>query len=184
MKLILDFFPLAVFFLAYKFGNIMLATAAIVIATLLSLLISYLKDRRIAIAPMVSGIIITVFGSLTLALHDNRFIMMKPTLINLMFAAILLGGIARRKFLLKPLLESALSLTEHGWRVLTLRWAVFFVFLAGLNEIIWRNFSEDFWVNFKVFGFFPLTLLFTAAQYPLMRRCEIPTPEAHSEPSE
>lgn len=170
MRLFLDFFPLAAFFIAFKLGGLMVATAALMVCSLISLAITYLKDRKIALNPLISGIVITIFGGLTLALHDDAFIKMKPTLVNLLFAAILIGGLAMKKPLLKPLLDSALQLSDRGWKLLSLRWALFFIFLAGLNECIWRNFPLDFWVNFKVFGMLPLTLIFMACQYPLILR--------------
>lgn len=170
MKFFLDFFPLAAFFVAHKLGGLMVATATLMLCSVVSLAITYLKDRKIAVNPLVSGILVTLFGGLTLALQDDTFIKMKPTLLNLLFAAILAGGLAMKKPLLKPLLSSALQLSDRGWTLLSLRWALFFVFLAGVNEIIWRNFSEDFWVNFKVLGMLPLTLLFMACQYRLITR--------------
>lgn len=170
MKLFLDFFPLAIFFVVYKLSGLMAATAAIMVASLLSLMITYIKEKKISPSPLITGVIVTVFGGLTLYLHDDTFIKMKPTIINLLFAAILTGGLLMKKPLVKSLLSSALPLSDRGWYLLTFRWAVFFVFLAMLNEVVWRNFSESFWVNFKVFGMFPLTLLFLLCQIPLIQK--------------
>lgn len=171
MKLLLDFFPLAVFFGVYKFGGgLMPATAALIGCTLISLVITYIKERKLALNPLISGVVIAIFGGLTLYLNDAIFIKMKPTLVNLVFATILLGGLALKKSPLKPLLDSALTLDNAGWQKLTLRWGIFFIFLAVLNEMIWRNYSEAFWVNFKVFGMMPLTLIFMLCQYPLIMR--------------
>lgn len=170
LKMLLDIGPLAVFFLAYRFSGVFAATAAIMVSTVISLAITYWIEKKIAVMPLVSGIIISVFGTLTLVLHDEMFIKMKPTLVNLIFASILLGGVYFKKSLLKYVLGSALSLGDAGWRILSLRWGMFFIFLAGLNEFIWRNFSTDFWVNFKVFGMFTLTILFTISQMPLIKK--------------
>lgn len=170
LKLLLDIGPLVAFFLAYRFSGVFAATAAIMAATIISLLVTYYIEKKIAIMPLVSGVVIAVFGSLTLLLQDEQFIKMKPTLVNLIFASILLGGVYFKKSLLKYVLESAMELSDEGWRILSLRWGVFFIFLALLNEFIWRNFSTDFWVNFKVFGMLTLTMLFTILQIPLIKK--------------
>jgi len=120
-------------------------------------------------------VLVVVFGGLTFLLDDPRFIMVKPTIINLGFAGILFGGLILRRTLLKMLFGEAFNLTEEGWRKLSLRWALFFLTLAGLNEVVWRNFSEATWVNFKVFGILPLTLVFAMAQIGLIKRHEAKT---------
>jgi intracellular septation protein len=173
MKLLRDFLPLALFFAVYKLKDLQWATAALIAATLASLLYTYIRERKLAWNPLISGVLVAFFGGLTLLLKDPIYIKMKPTLLNLFCALILFGGLAWRKSLVKPLLASAISLTETGWRQLTIRWAVFFVFLAGLNEYIWRSYSEDFWVSFKVFGMLPLTLIFMLMQIPLLQRHEV-----------
>lgn len=170
MKTLLEFLPLAVFFLAYKLHGLMAATAAIIAATLLVLAFTWFHERKVAAMPLITGVMVTLFGGLTLILQDDTFIKMKPTFVNLIFAAILGVGLLYGKPLLKPLLEAALSLSDTGWRKLTFRWMLFFIALAALNEIVWRSFSEAFWVNFKVFGMMPLTLVFMAFQYPLIKR--------------
>lgn len=170
LKLALDLGPLLVFFLAYRMAGLLAATAALIVFTLVSLAITYYYEKKVAVMPLVSAIAVTVFGGMTLILHDELFIKMKPTIVNLLFAAILLGGLYFKKPMLKYLLAEAISLTETGWNKLSRNWGLYFIFLAALNEVIWRNFSTDFWVNFKVFGMFTCTLLFTASQIPLMKK--------------
>ena len=123
--------------------------------------------------PVVSGIVVVVFGGLTLFLQDETFIKLKPTIVNTMFGLVLLGGLYFRKPLLQIVLDSVFELTEEGWRKLTLRWALFFFALAALNEIVWRTQTTDFWVSFKVFGIMPLTIAFALAQTPLLLRHEV-----------
>jgi len=174
LRLLLDFAPLAAFFIGYRLFGIMVATALIIGATLLSLVITYAIERKIALTPLISGVLITVFGGLTLALNDEHFIKIKPTIINCLFAAVLLGGVyGLKRGLLRYVLQMALALSDEGWMKLSVRWGFFFLFLAALNEVIWRNFSTDFWVDFKVFGMFTCTVLFTLAQFPLIKRYAI-----------
>lgn len=149
------------------------ATGAFMIATIIALVAGWTLERKLPVMPLVSGIFVLLFGGLTLYLADETFIKLKPTLVNCLFAAILFGGLLFGKPLLKPLFGAAVQLTDHGWRLLTIRWAVFFVVLAVLNEIVWRGFSTDFWVSFKLFGIMPLTFLFAAAQTPLFLREQI-----------
>lgn len=171
LKLTLDFAPLAVFFIGFHIGGVMAATAALIVATLISLTVIYWVERKLALAPLISGMLVTVMGGLGIALQDEQFIKMKPTLINGVFAAVLLiGALKFKRGLLSYVLDVAVQLTPEGWRVLSIRWGLFFLFLAVLNEVIWRNFPTEFWVNFKVFGMFTCTLLFTACQFPLMKR--------------
>ncbi len=170
LKMFFDIVPLAIFFLAYRFSGVFAATAAIMVSTIISLSVTYWLEKKISIMPLVSGIIITLFGTLTLVLHDDTFIKMKPTLVNLIFASILLGGVYFKKSLIKYVLGNAMTLGDAGWRILSIRWGLFFIFLACLNEFIWRNFSTDFWVNFKVFGMFSLTIIFTILQMPLIKK--------------
>jgi intracellular septation protein len=170
-KLALDFAPLAVFFVAYKLEGVMAATIALMVATTLSMAIIYLKERTIALAPLITGGVVLVMGLLTVVLKDDHFIKIKPTIVNLAFAAILLGGVfLGKRGLLKYVLDVAFQLTDEGWRVLSTRWGYFFLFLAGLNEFIWRNFSTDFWVNFKVFGMLTLTIAFAVSQFRVVEK--------------
>ena len=163
--------PLAVFFIAYKMGGVMAATVALMVATSISMGVIYGVERKIALAPLITGGVVMIMGGLTIALKDPAFIKIKPTIVNLSFAAILLGGVfIGKRGLLKYVLDVAFHLTDEGWRILSRRWGFFFVFLAGLNECIWRNFSEDFWVNFKVFGMFTLTIAFAVSQFKLVER--------------
>lgn len=170
LRFALDFGPLLAFFAAYQAAGLMAATVTLILCTLGALAFLYAKERKVAITPLVTGIAVTVFGGLTLLLQDETFIKIKPTLVNLLFAIILFIGLATGRPLLKYLLESAFRLDEQGWRLLTRRWAFFFVALAALNEVIWRNFSTDFWVSFKVFGMLTATIAFTLAQIPLISR--------------
>lgn len=175
LKFWIDLAPLAAFFIGYRLGDLMLATTLIIATTAACLAYVYYVERKIALSPLISGVLVAVFGGLTLALNDEYFIKIKPTIINLLFAVVLIGGvIIFKRGLLKYLFEAAFSLTDQGWRVLSLRWGVFFIFLAVLNEIIWRNFSTDFWVSFKVFGMLTCTIAFTLSQLPLIKRYASP----------
>lgn len=177
LKLLCDLGPLAAFFIAYKTAGLLAATAVLIASTLVALVLTYILERRIALMPLVSGVVITIFGGLTLVLQDELFIKIKPTLVNLLFAGILLGAAYFKKSALQYVLGSALMLDDAGWRKLSLRWGMFFIFLAGLNEFIWRNFSTDFWVEFKVFGMLTLSMLFTLSQIPLIKRHWVEAPE-------
>jgi intracellular septation protein len=170
-KLILDFAPLGVFFIGYKLGGLMAATVAIMVATTLSVAIIYAVERKVPLAPLISGGLVLVMGLLTVALNDPLFIKIKPTLVNLLFAAVLLIGVyGMKRGLLKYILDIAFQLTDEGWRLLSRNWGFFFLFLAGLNEFIWRGFSEEFWVNFKVFGMMTLTIAFAVSQFRLVEK--------------
>jgi intracellular septation protein len=191
LKLLLDLGPLLLFFFANsrpeffapllsrvlpapmitgEHAGIFVATAVFIPAILAALAISYALTRHIAVMPVVTAVIVVVFGGLTLALQNETFIKLKPTLVYVLFGATLLGGLAFKKPLLGMVFDSVFNLTDEGWRKLTLRWGVFFLVLAVLNEIVWRNVSTDTWVNFKVFGFLPLTMIFAAAQFPLLQK--------------
>ena len=170
LKFLLELGPLVVFFLTNWQAGIFWATGVFMAATVIALSISYARFRKVPMMPLVSGVFVVVFGALTLWLQDELFIKLKPTIVNLMFAGLLSAGIAFRRPLLKLVLGEVFTLTDHGWHILTLRWIGFFIFLAILNEVIWRNFSTDFWVSFKVFGIMPITLVFSIAQLPLLQR--------------
>jgi intracellular septation protein len=172
LKLALELGPLALFFLANQRAGIFAATGLFIAATLVSLAIHYALVRKLPIMPMVSGVVVVVFGGLTLALQDELFIKLKPTIANTLFGVVLLGGLYFQKPLLALVLDSMFDLTDEGWRKLTFRWAIFFFVLAALNEIVWRTQSTDFWVSFKVFGIMPLTVAFALAQTPLLMRYE------------
>jgi intracellular septation protein len=170
LKLALDLGPLLLFFVANSRYGIFTATATFMVAVLAALAVSYVMTRRLPIMPVVTAVIVVVFGGLTLILHDATFIKVKPTIIYALFGAVLIGGLVFKKPLLGVLFDSLFHLTEEGWRRLTLRWAIFFFALAALNEIVWRNASTDLWVDFKVFVVVPLTFIFGALQVPLLRK--------------
>ena len=150
--------------------GIFVATAVFMMAILISLTVSYALTRHLPVMAMVTAVIVVVFGGLTLVLQDDTFIKMKPTIIYLLFAGVLLGGLAFNRPLLAIVFDSVFDLTDEGWRKLTLRWATFFLALAVLNEIVWRTQSTDFWVSFKVFGVLPLTFIFAGLQFPLLQK--------------
>ncbi|HEY6670169.1 MAG TPA: septation protein A [Methyloceanibacter sp.] len=175
-KLAIELGPLLVFFGTNAAAGIYAGTAAFMVATLLSLAVAWLCYRKLPIMPLVSGVIVLVFGGLTLYLRDETFIKLKPTIVYSMFAVLLAAGLLMKKPVLELLLGPVFNLTEEGWRKLTLRWALFFAAMAVLNELIWRNVSTDAWVSFKAFGFLPLTFLFALAQVPLMQRHGEPLP--------
>jgi intracellular septation protein len=196
LKLALELGPLGVFFfanargewLAERFpalatlgGPIFVATALFMAAMLISLVVSLALTRRLPIMPFVTAIVVVVFGGLTLWLQDDTFIKMKPTIVNVLFGSVLLGGLVFGKALLGYVFDSAFRLTDEGWHKLTFRWGLFFFVLAVLNEIVWRNFSTDAWVTFKVFGIMPLTFAFTLLQLPLLNRTQIKADEIGSQ---
>jgi intracellular septation protein len=170
LKLALDFAPLIAFFVAYKLGGVYWATGIIIALTIVSLIIGYAMTGKIAKFPLFSGILITVMGGLTLYLQNDMFVKMKPTAANVIFAAILGGGLLSNRMFLKDLLGSAIEMSETAWRTLTWRWVIFFLALAGLNEYVWRTMSEATWVNFKVFGLMGLTMVFALANAPFMAK--------------
>jgi intracellular septation protein len=176
LKLLVEVGPLAVFFLVnWRTNNIYWATGTFMVATLASLVASRILFGRIPVMPLVTGVFVMVFGGLTLWLQDDHFIKMKPTFVNALFAGALFVGLLLGQSFLKILFGEVFRLTEEGWRKLTFRWACFFVFLAVLNEIVWRSVSTDTWVSFKVFGIMPLTMAFAVAQVGLLRRYEQPS---------
>lgn len=185
LKFALELGPLVVFFLANSYGNqlaeafsvlkalggkIFIGTAFLMVAMVISQALSLWLTRHLAIMPLVTLFFVLIFGGLTLWLQDETFIKMKPTIVNLIFATILLGGLLFGKSLLAYVFDAAFNLDEEGWRKLTFRWGLFFIALAIMNEIVWRNFSNDFWVNFKVWATMPMTILFMMLQLPLLKR--------------
>jgi intracellular septation protein len=188
LKMALELGPLIIFFIANARGEqvaervpaiaalggpIFFATAAFIVAVLVSLAVSFTLTRRLPLMPFVTAIVVVVFGGLTLWLQNETFIKLKPTIIYVLFGVVLLGGLVFGKSLLGYVFDSVFRLTDEGWRKLTLRWGLFFLVLAVLNEIVWRSVSTDTWVTFKVFGFLPLTFLFAVAQVPLINRATV-----------
>jgi intracellular septation protein len=173
VKLVLDIGPLVLFFFANARFGIFAATAAFMVAIVISLGVSYVLIRRFPVMTVVSALIVLVFGGLTLILHDETFIKLKPTIIYLLFAATLFGGMLMGKKLLAIVFDSMFHLTDEGWRKLTIRWAAFFLALAVLNEIVWRTQTTDMWVNFKVFVVTPLTFVFAMLQYPTLMKYRV-----------
>lgn len=170
MKFIAEMGPLLLFFATYKFNGLIFATGVLIVATCVSVAFVYFKERKIPLMPLISAVILGIFGGLTLVFADEIFIKIKPTLVNILFAAILFAGVFKGRGLLKHLFGSALKMNEEAWVTFSFRWGVFFLCLAGLNEVIWRNFDTDFWVKFKVFGMLPLSLLFMLSQLPFLQR--------------
>ncbi|WP_206454696.1 septation protein A [Aurantimonas marina] len=185
LKFALELGPLLVFFFANARGEqianvfpvlqelggpLFVATALFMAAMAISLSVSWAITRTLPIMPLVSGAVVLVFGTLTLWLQDETFIKMKPTIVNGLFAGVLLGGLLFGKSLLGYVFDQAFKLDAEGWRKLTFRWGLFFIFLAILNEVVWRSFSTDFWVAFKVWGTMPITIAFMMAQFPLIKR--------------
>lgn len=186
VKLALEMGPLLVFFLANTYGEeiavawpvlqqlggkIFVGTAFFMVAMAISLSLTWYLERRLAIMPMVTAVFVFVFGALTLYLQDETFIKIKPTLVNILFGSALLVSLFAFKYpLMKLLFDGPFRLDETGWSKLTFRWACFFFFLALVNEIVWRNFSNDFWVNFKVWAVMPMTIVFMMFQYPVLMK--------------
>ena len=176
IKFVADFGPLLIFFIIY-FNNendLKLAIPPFILATLISLMVIYFLEKRIPMVPLISGILITFFGGLTLYFDNKIFFYMKPTIINLLFAAVLFfGKYFTQKPLLKIFFQNAFDLKDEGWKKLSYRWIGFFIFMALLNEIVWRTQSEVFWVNFKVWGLLPISFIFAASLYPLINKYKL-----------
>lgn len=161
IKLGLELGPLVLFFILNGRAGIFVATAWFMGAMVVSLVLSWLILKRIAVMPLVTGVVVLIFGGLTLYLQDDTFIKLKPTIVNMLFGGVLLGGLLFGHSLLRYVFGDVYKLRDEGWRILTWRWTIFFFVLALINEIVWRNFSTDFWVAFKVWGIMPLTLIFS-----------------------
>ncbi len=181
LKFALEMGPLVLFFFTnWKFG-IFPATGVLMAGVVAALAASWFLTRHLPVMPVVTAVAVLVFGALTFFFNDDLFIKLKPTIVNSLFGAILLGALAFGKPLLPVVLDSVLQLTDRGWRVLTFRWGLFFFVLAAINEIVWRTQTTDFWVTFKVFGIMPLTVVFALAQVPLILKHEIREPDAGEE---
>jgi intracellular septation protein len=170
IKMALELGPLVVFFIVNARADIFTGTAWFMGAMVIALVLSWLLLKKIAVMPLVTAVVVLIFGGLTLALHDDTFIKMKPTIVDSLFGIVLLGGLAFRQSLLKYVFGDVYKLQARGWMVLRLRWGLFFFFLAALNEIVWRTQSTDFWVAFKVWATMPLTILFAALQLPTLSK--------------
>jgi intracellular septation protein len=170
LKLALDIGPLVLFFAANGRFGIYVATGAFMVAVLAALAVSYAVTRHIAMMPVVTAVIVLIFGGLTIVLHNDLFIKLKPTIIYVLFGGTLLAGIMLDKPFLSIMFDQVFHLTDEGWRKLTWRWVIYFFAMAVLNEIVWRNFSTDVWISYKLFGVVPLTFLFGALQYPLIMK--------------
>jgi intracellular septation protein len=176
LKFITDFGPLLIFFtIYYKSGNnLTVAIPPLIVATIIAVIIMYFVEKKIPYVPLIGGIVISLFGGLTLYFDNPIFLYMKPTIVNIIFASILIiSKIFFEKNFLKFFLQTAFQLDEAGWDKLNFRWAYFFIFLAILNEIVWRTQPETTWVNFKVWGMLPITFIFTGLQLPLINRHKI-----------
>jgi intracellular septation protein len=172
IKLLIEYGPLVAFFVTFYVAGLFWATGVIMVTSVAALTASRMTFGRFLPVPVLTAVLVLIFGGLTLWLDDPRFIKVKPTAINLLFAGVLLVGLWMRRPLLKLLLGEAFNLTEEGWRLLTIRWICFFVALAAINELVWRNFSDAIWVNFKLFGILLLTVAFAMAQVGLIKRHE------------
>ncbi|MEX0921618.1 MAG: septation protein A [Rhodovibrionaceae bacterium] len=168
-----DYGPLLIFFGVYFASDILTATAALVAASLVALAVSWFAAKRVPWLPLLAAVILSIFGGLTLVFEDDLFIKIKPTIVQLLFAAALLGGLAIGKVWLKLIMGRAVTLPDRAWRTLTIRFAVFFVVMAAANEVVWRGFSTDFWVTFDTFGQMGITLAFVASQFPFIARNHI-----------
>ena len=174
IKIISDFGPLLIFFIFYKKYGMGGAILPLIIATLISVVFMYYIEKKISPMPLIGAALVSIFGGLTLYFDNKIFFYMKPTIINILFALILIyGKLFLEKSLLQSILENSIKLKDEGWKILTDRWIYFFIFLALLNEIIWRTQSEDLWVKFKVFGILPITFIFTLLQIKIIEKFRI-----------
>ena len=173
-KMLSDFLPIVVFMVIYKTSDvanpILPATMWMIIVTFAALLVTYFLTKKISKMPLITAVVLGIFGGLTLFSGNDYFIKIKPTLINLVFAAILFFGYFTKRPLISFLFGGEVKLKDEVWHILAFRWGCFFIFLAILNEVIWRNFSLDFWVSFKLFGVLPISMLFTISQIPFLMK--------------
>jgi intracellular septation protein len=172
-KLATELGPLLIFFFVNAKSNLFIATGVFMVAVVIAMIASYVVTRHVPLMAIVTAVVVVVFGTLTLILHDETFIKMKPTIVYTLFAAILGGGLLFGRSFIAIMFDQMFNLTPQGWRVLTFRWALWFLAMAVVNEIIWRTQSTDFWVTFKVFGMVPLTMLFAVTQMPLIKRYQL-----------
>ena len=174
LKIISDFGPLLIFFIFYKKYGMIEAILPLIIATVISIIIMYCFEKKISPMPIIGAVLVSVFGGLTIYFDNKVFFYMKPTIINMLFALILIyGKFFLKKSLLQLLLENSIKLKDEGWKILTDRWIYFFIFLAFLNETVWRTQSEEIWVQFKVFGILPITFVFTIFQIRIIEKFRI-----------
>ena len=174
LKIISDFGPLLIFFIFYKKYGMIQAILPLIIATVISIIIMYCFEKKISPMPIIGAVLVSVFGGLTIYFDNKVFFYMKPTIINILFALILMyGKFFLKKSLLQLLLENSIKLKDEGWKILTDRWIYFFIFLAFLNEMVWRTQSEEIWVQFKVFGILPITFVFTIFQIRIIEKFRI-----------
>ena len=176
LKFITDFSPLLIFFVVYSKSGKNLSTAIppLIVATIIAVIISYIVEKKIPYVPLIGGIVISVFGGLTLYFDNPVFLYMKPTIINILFGLVLtFEKFFTKEHLMKKMLGKSISLSDEGWKILTIRWIFFFFLLALLNEYVWRTQTEEFWVNFKVWGILPITFVFTAFQVFLINKYKI-----------
>ena len=174
IKFITDFGPLLIFFIFYKKYGMQEAILPLIIATTISIAVIYLTEKKVPTMPLISGILVAGFGGLTIYFNDKTFFYMKPTIINILFAmALLYGKLILKTSLLKKVIGTNLKLTDEGWNILTDRWIYFFIFIAFLNEFVWRTQTEDLWVQFKVFGMIPITIIYTFFQISIINKHRI-----------
>ena len=176
LKFITDFGPLLVFFFYYYNSdkNLKIAIPPFIIATIIALAIVWMLEKKIPMVPLIGGILITFFGGLTIYFNNPVFIYIKPTIINILFGlALLFGKYFTNEPILKKILGKSIVLKDEGWNILSKRWIFFFFSIALLNEIVWRTQSEEFWVNFKVWGLLPITFIFTAFQVSLITKYKV-----------
>jgi intracellular septation protein len=169
-KLATELGPLLIFFVANAKSNLFVATGAFMVAVIVAMIASYVVTKHVPMMAIVTAVVVIVFGTLTLVLHDETFIKMKPTIVYALFAGMLGGGLLFGRSFIAIMFDQMFNLTDKGWRTLTLRWALWFAAMAVLNEIIWRTQTTEFWVAFKVFGMVPLTMVFAVTQMPLIKR--------------